>query len=77
MKFVTVSFHIVLCLVDCGFCSLDCCSHPFCKFIDCFQTGRVLPGFEAYARKPSSVEQKQRLLSSRVDVIVVLELCQG
>ena len=34
-------------------------------------------GFEAHMRKLPGVEQKWKLLSSRVDIIVVLEFRQG
>ena len=63
--------------MDCRFCFFDCCSHPLCEFVNCLQTERVLLGFKAHVRKPFGVEQEQRLLSSGVDVIVMLELCQG
>jgi len=74
---VVVSFRVVLCLADHGFCLFNCRSHPLREFVDRLQTGGVLSGFEAHARKPSGVEQEWRLLSSGVDVIVMLELCQG
>ena len=74
---VVVPFHVVLCLADHGLCFFDCCSHSLCEFVDCLQTGGVSSEFEAHAGDPSGVEQERRVLSSRVDVIVVLELCQG
>ena len=33
---VVVSFHVILCFVDCRLCFFDCHPHPFCEFIDCF-----------------------------------------
>jgi len=71
---VVIPFHVVLCLADRGFCFFDHRSHPFHEFVDCLQTGRVLSGFEAHARKSSGVEQERRLLGSGVDMVVVLEL---
>jgi len=72
---VVIPFHVVLCLVDRRFHFFDRCSHPLREFVDCLQTGRVLSGFKAHAKKLSSVEQERRLLGSRVDMVVVLELC--
>jgi len=60
-----------------GLCFFDCCPHSLREFVDRLQTGGVLLGFEAHTRKPSGVEQERRVLSSRVDVIVMLELRQG
>jgi len=74
---VIIPFHIVLSLADRGFCLFDCCSHSLHEFIDRLQTGGVLLGFKAHARKFSSVEQEWRVLSDGVDVIVMLELRQG
>jgi len=74
---VVIFLHVVLCFVDCGFGFIDCCPHPFRELVDCLWTRRVLPGFEAYARKSSGIELEWRLLGGRVDVIVVLELCHG
>ena len=74
---VVASFHVILYLADCGFCFFDCRSHPLHEFVDYLQTGGVLSGFKAHARKLSSVKQEWRLLGDEVDVIVMLELCQG
>ena len=74
---VVVLFHVVLCLADRGLCFFNRCSHSLCEFVDRLQTEGVLSGFEAHAGDPSSVEQERRVLSSGVDVIVVLELRQG
>jgi len=73
---VIVSFYVVLCFADHRLCFLDCCLHPFHELINCLQTGGVLSGFKAHARKSFSVEQEQRLLSSGVDVIAMLKLYQ-
>jgi len=71
---VVIPFHVVLCLANHRLRFFVRRSHPLHELIDCLQTGRVLLGFEAHARKSSSVEQEQRLLGSGVDVVVVLEL---
>ena len=74
---VVVLFHVVLCLADRRLRFFDRCSHSLHEFVDRLQTGGVSSGFEAHAGEPSGVEQERRVLSSGVDVIVVLELCQG
>jgi len=51
--------------------------YPLRELVNCLKTRGVLLGFEAHARKLSSVEQEWRLLDSGVDMIVVLELCHG
>jgi len=71
---VVIPFHVVLCLADHGLHFFIRRSHPLRELVDCLQTRRVLSGFEAHVRKSSGVEQERRLLGSRVDVVVVLEL---
>jgi len=71
---VVIPFHVVLCLADHGLRFFNRRPHPLCEFVDCLQTGRVLSGFEAHARKSSGIEEERRLLGSGVDMVVVLEL---
>ena len=74
---VVVPLHVFLHFADRGLCFFDHHSHPFCKLIDHLYIGVILSGFKAHVRDMSGVKQEWRLLSSGVDIVVVLELCHG
>jgi hypothetical protein len=49
----------------------------FLELINGFKVRPLLTGFKAHAGYPSSVQKERRLLSCRVYMVVILELCQG
>ena len=55
---IVISGNILLYLLDCGLGLLNCYSHSFCELIYHFQSRGSLPGFKAYTRGASSVEQE-------------------
>jgi len=63
--------------MDCRLSFLGGGFHLSSEFVDRFQARGVLSRLKAYTRDSSRVQQKQRLLCHRVDVVVMLELCDG
>jgi len=70
---IVVERHVILQLGQSRLCFLQAVCHPIFELIDGFHAGPRLVRFKAHLGDMSGVEEERRVLSGRMNLVVVLE----